>query len=125
MHVRAFQLAGTITEAEPKTAPLFFEALKSGPLPGFLMETARRQTLVKLTLQMWKAGQPVSGAGFALLEPWPDWTSDGLKNRYRFYKITGLGDAKRARADLEEFLAAEAGAFNRDLGIPVKATAGR
>jgi predicted membrane-bound spermidine synthase len=120
---RAFQLAWKIIETRPEAAPRFFDALKSGPLPGYLMEGARRMTLVHLTIQMWKARQPVSGEGFALLEPWPNWNRDDLTNRYKFYKSTGLGDIERARADLEEFLAAEGGAFNRGLVKPTPADA--
>lgn len=115
VQARAFQLAWEITAAQPDAAPQFFEALKTGPLPGFLMESARRQTLLHLTLKMWRTGKPVSAHAFALLEPWPTWSRENLKDRYAFYKKTGLGDAERARADLEEFLAAESGAFNRGL----------
>jgi hypothetical protein len=122
---RAFQLAWEISTAQPEAAPLFFDALNAGPLPGYLMEAARRQTLVQLTLRMWKAGTRVSGAAFALVEPWPDWTHDNLTNRYRFYKSTGLGDAERARRDLEEYLAAEGVAFDRGIEAHAPATAQR
>ncbi len=125
VQTRAFQLSWEITATEPDAAPLFFNALKGGPLPGYLMEAARRQTLVHLTLRMWRTGKPVSGEGFALLEPWPNWNRDSLKDRYTFYKSTGLGDVDRARADLEEFLAAEGGAFNRGLEAPPKPTTAR
>jgi hypothetical protein len=125
VQTRAFQLAWEIITTEPDAAPLFFDALKDGPLPGYLMEAARRQTLGHLTLRMWKSGKPVSNAGFALLEPWPNWNREDLQNRYNFYKATGLGDAKTARADLEEFLAAEGGAFNRGLETTVPTTATR
>ncbi len=123
VQTRAFQLCWEIVQAKPDSAPLFFKALMAGPLPGFLMESPRRQTLAQLTLQMWRTGQPVSGEGFALIEPWPKWSGEALKDRYRFYKTTGLGDVKRARADLEEFLGAESGAFNRGLEVPPKTTA--
>jgi hypothetical protein len=125
VQTRAFQLAWEIITTEPEAAPLFFNALKSGPLPGYLMEAARRQTLVHLTLRMWRAGQPVTGEGFALLEPWPAWNRESLKERYQFYQATGLGDAARARADLVEFFAAEGGAFNRGIEAAAPATAGR
>jgi spermidine synthase len=115
---RAFDLAWEVTGADTKAAPLLFNALKSGPLPGYLMEAARRQTLVRLTLRQWQNHQPVSAAGFALLEPWPTWNRDHLKNRYAFYKATGFGDAEQARADLEKFLAADVAPFGRGLEAP-------
>ena len=111
--------------AEPTAAPLLFDALKSGPLPGYLMESARRQTLVRLTLRKWETGQPVSAAGYALLEPWPTWTRDYLKKRCAFYQATGLGDAALAREELAQFLAADVVPFGRDLAPPKPVTAAR
>jgi len=115
VQVRAFDLAWEVAGADVKAAPLFFNALKAGPLPGYLMEAARRQTLVRLTMRQWQNRQPVSAAGFALLEPWPTWNRDHLKNRYAFYKATGFGDAAQARKDLETFLSADVAPFGRGL----------
>jgi hypothetical protein len=77
---------GRSQERTRKAAPLFFNALKSGPLPGYLMEAARRQTLVRLTLRQWENHQPVSAAGFALFEPWPMWNREHLKTATPFTK---------------------------------------
>jgi hypothetical protein len=125
VQTRTFQMAPVIAAEEPTAASRLFDALKSGPLPGYLMEDSRRMTLARLTLEMWKAGQPVAGEGFALLEPWPEWTRQSLTDRYRFYSKTGLGDVARARADLAEYLGAEGGAFNRGLEKPPEIAAGR
>ena len=125
VQIRAFDLAAEVMLAEPKAAPLLFDALQTGPLPGYLMESARRQTLIRLTLRQWETGQPVSAAAYALLEPWPTWTRDSLKKRHAFYRATGLGDAARARADLEQFLAADVVPFGRDLAPPKPVTAAR
>lgn len=121
---RALEMAWEITASELSAAPLFFAALQAGPLPGYLMESARRQTLVRLTLRAWQNHQPVSAAGFALLEPWPSWNREFLKNRHAFYQATGFGDAAQARADLVTFLSAEAAPFGRDLAPPKPVTAG-
>ena len=122
---RALEMAWEITASDPSAAPLFFAALQAGPLPGYLMESARRQTLVRLTLRAWQNHQPVSAAGFALLEPWPSWNREFLKNRHAFYQATGFGDAAQARADLATFLSAEAAPFGRDLAPPQPVTAAR
>jgi hypothetical protein len=111
---RAFELTMEITRLQPQTAAPLYAAV-ARPLPGFLMESARRQTLTQLTLRRWESGQAVDASGFALLEPWPTWTRDYLKSRYAFYKATGLGDAGRARADLELFLSADVTPFSRGL----------
>jgi hypothetical protein len=121
VQLRAFELTMEITRRQPKAAPLLLAALAK-PLPGFLMESARRQTLTQLTLRQWESGQPVDASGFALLEPWPTWTRDYLKSRYAFYRATGLGDAGRARADLELFLSADVTPFNRGLETPEAAS---
>ena len=118
-------MAWEITASAPSAAPLFFAALQAGPLPGYLMESARRQTLVRLTLRAWQNHLPVSAAGFALLEPWPSWNREFLKNRHAFYQATGFGDAAQARADLATFLAAEAAPFGRDLAPLKPVTAAR
>ena len=125
VQTRAFELARDVALADAKAAPLLFNALKAGPLPGYLMESARRQTLVRLTMRQWETQQPVSGAGFALLEPWATWNRDFLKNRHAFYQASGFGDAAQARADLDQFLTADVAPFGRDLGPLKPVTAAR
>ena len=94
------------------------------------MPSARAHTLVRLELHRWQKGETPTNIGYSLIEPWSLWTSEYLKTRYAFYKSTGLGDAKRARADLEEFASADANPFDRDLKPappipPAAATAAR
>jgi spermidine synthase len=121
----ALDLVAEIATANPRTAPIFFDALKPGPFPGFLLESARRETMVMLTLKKWETGQPVSNEGYALMEPWPTWTRDFLKSRYAFYKATGLGDSTQARKDLEAFLEADTASFDRGITEPKPGTAAR
>ncbi|MEQ1850502.1 MAG: hypothetical protein ABMA01_02810, partial [Chthoniobacteraceae bacterium] len=130
VQLRSFDLAVEILGARPGHTTPFFDALKTGPFPGYLMEAARRQMLVRLELRRWQNGEGTTNIGYALLEPWGFWTGDYLKSRYTFYKRTGLGDAVRARRELESFLESDTSPFDRDLepakpATPPAATAAR
>jgi hypothetical protein len=115
VQLRAFELAGEVSVARPGRTTPFFETLTTGPFPGYLMESARSQMLVQLELRRWQRGEGTSKIGYSLIEPWSHWTRDYLRGRYTFYKRTGLGDADRAREDLEEFLSGDATPFDRGL----------
>jgi predicted membrane-bound spermidine synthase len=115
VQLRAFDLAVQVVIARPENTTRFFETLKSGPFPGYLMESARLQMLVRLELRRWQNGEGTTNIGYALIEPWSYWSADYLKGRYTFYKRTGLGDAARARKELEEFLSADSSPFDREL----------
>ena len=130
VQLRALELAMEVTLDRPANATPFFESLKTGPFPGYLLESARTQTLVRLELLRWQNGEGISNVGYSLIEPWSHWTGDYLKGRYAFYNRTGLGDARRARKELGEFLAAAASPFDRDMqpappAPPAAATAAR
>ncbi len=122
VQVRTLDLASEIAPSDPGTARRFYTSLQAGPFPGYLVEMARREMLVRLTVELWKSGDAEPRNGYALFEPWPTWSREALRGRYAFYKATGLGDAVRARRDLEIFLAAEAAPFHRGLD-PRPATA--
>lgn len=113
---RAFDLAVEIANARPQYTAAFFGVIKAGPFPGYLMETARRQLLLRLELRRWRSGEVPTNIGYSLIEPWSFWTEDYLRTRYTFYTRTGLGDAERAREDLEDYLEGEPASFSR--GIP-------
>lgn len=115
VQVRALELATDLAPHSPESIRPFYTALAAQHLPGYLAEVARRETLVRLTMQLWQNGEKDPGNGYALFEPWPTWSRESLKNRYIFYKATGRGDATRARSELEKFLAAEAAPFHRGL----------
>ena len=130
VQLRTFELATEVIMALPGKATPFFESLKRGPFPGYLLESARGQTLVRLELLRWQNGEGISNIGYSLMEPWSHWTGDYLRGRYAFYNRTGLGDARRARKELGEFLSAAASPFDRDLqpaqaAPPATATAAR
>ncbi|MGB8169356.1 MAG: hypothetical protein WCF18_17795, partial [Chthoniobacteraceae bacterium] len=108
-------LAWEVAEHDPAAARRFYTTLNAGPLPGYLVEMARRELLVRLSAGLWQPGTAEPANGYALFEPWPVWTRESLRGRYAFYKATGLGDAARARQDLATFLAAEAAPFQRGL----------
>ena len=112
---RTTELAMEVVLALPGKAAAFFDCLKAGPFPGYLLEAQRRQTLVRLELLRWQNGEATSNVGYSLIEPLSNWTKEYLMSRYFFYRRTGLGDAKRARADLDEFLAADTRPFDRGL----------
>ena len=118
VQVRAFDLAAEVVKADAGAAAPFFDALNPGPFPGFLMETARRLTLTRLATRQWQTGQSFDATGFALAEPWSEWTRDALKQRYVFYKSTGLGDAALARAQLGDFMKADTVPFGRGIDAP-------
>ena len=112
---RAFDLAAQVAFADAESAGPLFEALNAGPLPGLLMESARRITLTRLATRQWRTGQTFDSGAYALSEPWPDWTRDALKDRYAFYKATGSVDTALARSQLSEFLQADAAPFARGI----------
>ncbi len=112
---RAFDLAVELGCADAKCVAPFFDAIKTAPFPGYLAEAARRNAMTRLTALLWKAGGRVPRNGYALYEPWPDWSRDFLKVRYAIYKATGIGDAGIAREQLAEFLEADVRPFGRDL----------
>ncbi len=122
VQIRTLELAWEIAQSESAAARAFFAQLHGGPLPGYLAESARREMLARLTPRLWQRGAQNPVNGFAIFEPWPIWTRESLTSRYTFYKTTGLGDAARARHDLETFLSAEAAPFQRGLD-PHPATA--
>jgi hypothetical protein len=118
VQLRGFNLAREVVLARPDSADALIDALRTGPFPGYLMETARRELLVALELNRWRNGAQPTAYGYAALEPWGRWTRDYLQNRYAFYSQTGLGDATRARRELEQFLAADTIPFDRGLKEP-------
>jgi hypothetical protein len=115
VQLRAFDLAVESLAARPGVAARFLDSLKVGPFPGYLMEGARRQMLVRLELHRWQKGEGATNIGYSLLEPWSFWSAEHLRNRYTCYNRTGLGDASRARRELEEFLAADSAPFDREI----------
>ena len=115
MQARAFDLAAELASQDAASAGPMFDSLNAGPLPGYLMEAARRITLARLATLQWQSGQAFDSAACALSEPWPEWTRDALKKRYAFYKATGTGDAALARTQLGEFLKADAAPFGRGI----------
>lgn len=115
IQLSANRLLSEIVEADPTTATPFFAALNAGHFPGYLLETHRREMLVRLTLIQQQSGQKYDNSAFARFEPWPTWNRDSLKLRYGFYRTTGLGDAEKALKDYESFLSAEVLPFRRGL----------
>jgi hypothetical protein len=118
VQLRGFNLAFELVVADPDAVDSLIDSLRSGPLPGYLMESVRRELLVALELNRWRNSMKATAYGYATLEPWGRWTRDYLQNRYAFYSETGLGDAGRARKELEEFLASDAVPFDRGLNEP-------
>jgi hypothetical protein len=117
---RAFVLASDLADADPASIGPFIEAMNAAPLPGYLMEAGRRTTLSHLTMRQWRSGQEIAASGYALFEPWPEWSRSFLENRYKFYHATGLGNAEIARRQLAEFLSGEPAPFSRELGSHAK-----
>ncbi len=111
----AFDLAAELATVDATAAGPLSDALNSGPLPGLLMESARRATLTRLATRQWQAERKLDGSAYSLSEPWPEWSRDFLKDRYAFYKSTGTGDATLARAQLGEFLKADPAPFARGI----------
>jgi len=118
VQLRAFLLSREVAIAHPELSDAFIDALRSGPFPGYLMETLRREALVALELNRWRYGAPATAYGYAILEPWGRWTREYLENRCLFYQRTGLGDASRALNELEQFLAADTTPFDQGLKEP-------
>jgi len=120
--VRAFGLASELADTDAASVGPLFDAIHAAPLPGYLMEAGRRTILSHLTMRQWRTGQRIPVSGYALFEPWPEWTGDFLKNRYTLYRATGLGNAELARNELAEFLSAEPAPFAWELRPDAKAS---
>jgi spermidine synthase len=115
IEARAFDLAAELAAADADAAPPLLAALRSAPLPGYLLEAARVVTMTRLGTRIWQNGGAFYGDGYALSEPWPDWTRETLRTRYAIYKATGIGDAALAREQLSEFLEADPMPFARGI----------
>ncbi len=111
----AFDLTAELASVDAAAAGPLSDALNRGPLPGFLMESARRITLTRLATRQWQTQRKLDGTAYALSEPWPEWTRDFLKDRYAFYQATGTGDAALALTQLSEFLKADRASFSRGI----------
>ena len=114
---RGFNLALVTASLLPAAAAPLARELSAAPFPGYLMQQARLDTLVKLTHCAWRAGGTVTADVYQPFARWPVWTADFLRARYTFFHGTGLGDADGARQDLATFLAAENTPFDRGLDV--------
>jgi hypothetical protein len=126
IQTHSFTVAQATAHALPAAAAQLARELSVRPFPGYLVEQARLDAVIRLTLADWRAGGKVTAEAYAPYARWPMWNADFLRNRYAFFHGTGLGDAGRARRDLSAFLAGENTPFDRGLdATPEPAVANR